>query len=328
MNPIRTIRMLLSLVVLAGLALPAQAQWQLVEDFQMVTADSIARYFQIRDPSAQIYVDFFDPFDAANKALFMDAGLRGVQCNALFVAIPLPQEIPVDSKATFKFDFYQAGTSYDLNAGLSPTEFITDEDGFIIDPETPNFNNFEAQIRMGDPLDVRDGGAFRQTLTNTPIDEWMTIYMVADTTKQTVRGFLRTNAGIAPIEVPVLDEIRNFWNFRRAQGLPLKSFYIGSSNMCERGYGNNDIYLFDNVQIDYSGVNLDGDEDLYDDEEPPPPTEWAGYDLIDGWVETGTFIGWAYPERTWVYVHDLDGWVYLPESRVRADGAWMFLSFE
>jgi hypothetical protein len=319
---------MLALSPLAILAGTVSAQWQLVEDFQTVDADSIARYFQIRDASAQIYVDFFDPFDAGNKAIFMDAGLRGVRCNALFVAIPLPQEIPVGTRATFKFDFYQAGTSYDLNAGLSPTEFITDEDGFIIDPETPAFNNFEAQIRMGDPLDVRDGGAFRQTLSNTPVDEWMTIYMVANTIDQTIRGFLRTSAGIAPIEVPVLDEVRNYWNFRIGAGLPLKSFYIGSSNMCERGYGNNDIYLFDNVQIDYSGVNLDGDEDLYSEAEPPPPSEWAGYDIReDGWVDTGGFLGLVYPIKGWLYIDDLGSWMYLPENRVGDDGAWMHLSF-
>lgn len=297
----------------------AFGEWTLITDFQETSADTIARWFQIEDASAQIFVDFFDPTDATNKSLYMDAGLRGVRCNALFVAIPLPQEVPLGDTVTFKFDFYQAGPSYDLNAGLSPTAFTTNESGVIVDPATPAFNNFEAQIRMGSPLTVRDGSNFRQTTTETPVGEWMTIYVIADSSSKTVDGYLRTQSGgLSKIQVPVGEDIRDFWNWRIGRDETLKSFYMGSSNACERGYDSNDIYLIDNVFIDYTGVNLDGDEPIGGD-------RWAGYTLSQGWADTGSWLGWVFPDGDYVYILSLGTWTYMPESIIGASGSWLFL---
>lgn len=308
-------------------ALSASGQWTKVTDFQELSADTIARWFQIEDASAQIYVDFFDPFDASNKALYMDAGLRGVRCNALFVAIPLPQEVPIGDTVTFKFDFFMAGPSFDLNAGLSPTHFVVDENAVIIDPATPAFNNFEAQIRMNVPLDVRDGSNFRQTLTVPPIGEWMTIYIISKGASKTVEGYLRTQSGgLEKIEIPVDSRVNDFWNWRIGGNETLKAFYMGSSNACERGYDSNDIYLIDNVYIDYSGINLDGDDPI-NGEDPIGGDDWAGFELFSGWANTNQFLGWVYPSGDWVFVVGYNTWVYLPEMAVGGSGAWIYLPF-
>jgi hypothetical protein len=297
----------------------AFGQWQVVEDFQTVTGDTIPRFIQFPETEGGLVIDAFDPEDATNRSLYVDAGLRGVKCNAIFVAVPLPQPVALGSTASFKFDFWQAGTSYDLNAGLSATAFVTDENNIIIDPATPAFNEFEAQIRMGGRLDVRDGGSFRTTNTSTPVGEWMTIYLVVSNMEgnQTIKGYLRTIAGgIEPILIPVLDEIRDQWKFRVGRNQALTHFYLGSSNACDRGYASGDIFLFDNVYIDYSGVNLDGDE--------PPGATWAGMPVVDGWVDTGSFMGNVYPMGDWVYIQRLGNWVYLPEANVGETGAWAY----
>jgi len=293
-------------------------EWTKVTDFQDVSAETIARYFQIQDASANIFVDYFDPTDNTNKALYMDAGLRGVRCNALFVAIPLPEPVPLGAKVTFKFDFFMAGPSFDLNAGLSPTNFVTDENMNIVDPAVPAFNDFEAQIRIQDPLTVRDGSNFRQTTNNPPVGEWMTIYIIANGTTKTNEGYLRTSTGLQKLEIPVGDTVNDYWNWRIGRDETLKAFYMGSSNACERGYDSNDIYLIDNVYIDYTGVNLDGDDEIGGD-------KWANYPLVQGYADTGSWLGWVYPVGDYVYILSLNTWAYLPESAVGSGGAWMYL---
>lgn len=54
---------------------------------------------------------------------------------------------------------------------------------------------------------------------------------------------------------------------------------------------------------------------------------WAGFDIqADGWVNTGDFLGWVYPEGDFAWVEKLGRWAYLPESSVEAGaGAWAYV---
>lgn len=59
-----------------------------------------------------------------------------------------------------------------------------------------------------------------------------------------------------------------------------------------------------------------------------PPTHWAGY-LIESdgrTVITGDFIGIIdIANQPWVYVYDLQDWIYLPESHVTQQGGWTYI---
>lgn len=54
---------------------------------------------------------------------------------------------------------------------------------------------------------------------------------------------------------------------------------------------------------------------------------WAGYDqLPDGWVDTGNFLGWIYPQGDYVYLLSLARYGYLPEAEAaKASGSWIYL---
>ncbi len=58
----------------------------------------------------------------------------------------------------------------------------------------------------------------------------------------------------------------------------------------------------------------------------PDPEEWAGYTVSeDGWVNTEDFMGMLYVENApWIWVSNLNRYIYLPEEYVEADGAWSF----
>jgi hypothetical protein len=97
---------------------------------------------------------------------------------------------------------------------------------------------------------------------------------------------------------------------------PLRKVYISSANGCSVGYGLDEIYLLDNLYIDYTGVNLDG---------APASETWAGYTIReDGWADTGTFLGWVSPLGDWLFVQSLGAYIYMPENWVGATGGWMF----
>ena len=53
---------------------------------------------------------------------------------------------------------------------------------------------------------------------------------------------------------------------------------------------------------------------------------WAGYDpRPDGWIDTGSFLGLIYPVGDWVYVLNLQKYLYLPESLMSANGSWSYI---
>jgi hypothetical protein len=53
---------------------------------------------------------------------------------------------------------------------------------------------------------------------------------------------------------------------------------------------------------------------------------WAGYTIVDGYVNTEGFMGWLYvAEDPWILSVSLDKYLYLPESAVSDSGAWTYL---
>jgi hypothetical protein len=54
---------------------------------------------------------------------------------------------------------------------------------------------------------------------------------------------------------------------------------------------------------------------------------WAGYPVIDGWADTGDFMGWLYiGEDPWVISTSMDGhYIFCPEGHVGESGAWVYV---
>lgn len=56
----------------------------------------------------------------------------------------------------------------------------------------------------------------------------------------------------------------------------------------------------------------------------PEPT-WAGYPIVDGWVDTGDWLGWLYVDfDPWIYSHTLKNFMFFPDEP-DANGAWMYV---
>ncbi|MCD8482631.1 MAG: hypothetical protein LR015_08205 [Verrucomicrobia bacterium] len=53
---------------------------------------------------------------------------------------------------------------------------------------------------------------------------------------------------------------------------------------------------------------------------------WAGFPMFeDGWVFTGSFMGFVFPVGDFVFVDAIQNWVFLPESLVEEGGAWTYV---
>lgn len=53
---------------------------------------------------------------------------------------------------------------------------------------------------------------------------------------------------------------------------------------------------------------------------------WAGYPIVDGWVDTGAMAGLLQVESApWVYSLDLGKYIYLDETYVGESGAWAYV---
>lgn len=60
--------------------------------------------------------------------------------------------------------------------------------------------------------------------------------------------------------------------------------------------------------------------------DPVDPTEWAGYEIEDGWVDTEDFLGLLYVVHSpWIFSAESQSWVFIPEEAVQSSGAWMFV---
>jgi hypothetical protein len=102
----------------------------------------------------------------------------------------------------------------------------------------------------------------------------------------------------------------NFSNSNRMQ------VYVWTRNVQEEGWP---IQEDENHQWTFSLADIRVVLDAQSGGDPV----WAGYPVVDGWVDSGDWMGHLYVGNApWVYSHDFGRYVYLPEDAVTADGAW------
>ena len=56
-------------------------------------------------------------------------------------------------------------------------------------------------------------------------------------------------------------------------------------------------------------------------------SHWAGFDVVDGYVNSGDWLGWLFVEESpLIFSRILDGWLYLPEEQASfGNGSWLYL---
>jgi hypothetical protein len=321
-NSTRTLKNLPATILLACLAAPVHAQWYLVEDFEI----GMDRIFTSRwvDPPPVIGI-FQDPEDAENSIFFIDSNAYGIDWGVNFVAVTLPEPIPVGSVGTLYLRFYNTGPGHNVSVGLSSTPIVPD-------PELPYENgmsaplgwtDFESQNRthaMGsDRFGVRDGSQFIDTDLVVPNNQWIEFWFLVDTTSQTTEYYMKTAADAAPVRASFLDDFgqeRTSAAFRNGNGQPLVTFLLGTTSGPVESPFIGDSFFIDDVYV-APGAHI------LETPQVGAAATWAGYSIgPDNWVDTGDWLGRVNPVGDYVFVQSLGGWLFLPEDHVSEAGAW------
>ena len=317
----------IKLITLGGLvslfSLSALAEWTMIEDFEGAVYEDFDLNKRFA-PQGDIYLSGFDPVNAANGHYYADPGpqVDGAN-NQVWNAITLPTPVEEGATATIKYDLYFFSTGpYNLNIGLSDNpvvidELLSKENGQMLEPN--NYGSFESQAAWGNAngaVNVRNGSGFTITDTLYPVGEWFTFYHVIDNANDVTYFYIKSAADSVPVPVPLPDSA--YALFRNGTTDPLITWTFVSAGSND---GPIDVFLLDNLQIDTTGVNLDGGTHV-------GGSFWAGYPYFDeaGNVDTGSWLGFInVASGDWVYVYSLATYVYLPEEFVSSSGSWAYV---
>lgn len=300
------------------------AQWLLVEDFE----NGMDRIFTSRWADPQPVIGIFEDLeDSQNSIFFIDSNAYGIDWGVNFVAVSLPQPIPVNSLGTLYLRFYNTGSGHNVSVGLSDKAIIPDTElPYGNGMSSPSgWADFEVQNRthaMGsDRFGVRDGPQFIDSDLPIPNNQWVEFWFLVDTTSQTTEFYIKTPTNEAPVLVSFLDsfgEPQTKAAFRNGLGQPLLTFMLGTTSGPVESPFAGDSFFIDDVYIAVGTHVLESPSQN-------EPQTWAGYPIgQDNWVDTGNWLGWINPIGDFIYSQSLGGWLHLPEDRVVEEGAWAY----
>jgi hypothetical protein len=317
-----TLAPILSLAAISPLA----ASWQLIDDFE----SGMDKVYSLRFAQPEPIIGVFeDPADSANSMFYLDTNAYGVVDWApSYIAIPLPTPVEPTATATLYLRFYHTGPGHDMSAGLSDVPIVPNPElPYPLGMAEPNgWAALESQFQMHgagtDLFRVRDGSAFAATQISIPNNEWVEIWAVIDMPANTTQFYIKRASDAAPVLATFADAFgteKSHASFRNGTTSPLVTFFMGTvAGLAENPLAG-DPFFIDDLYLDVTGQNLTTPTST------SSPT-WAGYPMSpDGWVSTGSWLGTLYVDGDWVFVTRFQGWTYLPESSVTADGAWLYV---
>lgn len=319
--------------LMAVLALSARAEWQLISDFDH--AEPLPEWvFTTQTTPSYEYLVISDPEDESNGTLYVESGSYGVTFGTTWLSMPLAATIEPGTSSTIYFRYIQAGPSNQFLLGTT-----------YKDPPANNELGWSQAVRWADYsslwvtpedglVDLRDGSATLNEATgfafenNVWYEMWQVVHNTFDgsTSTGTHQLYIKGPNDSEPWVVTVgSDPVRDYGNFRLApvendqpQALKYVMIATHSGNPSAPNAGDpwliDDLYQTAGVVISTPGTD-------------PEPTTWAGFAIdAQGNCDTGDFLGLVNVNAgDWIFVYDLDAFVYLPEANVGADGAWGYV---
>lgn len=283
---------------------------------------------------------------------FWGDNVGGSNNRGLWAYFPLPQDVPNGDVVTLYWRQYNLGPRLSMNVGLSDRRIQT------ADPERPfavtypgeEWGAFEAQHNMTDTtIRMRDPilGPWYDSGVPFPIGEWVEIFMVIDNGNFRSQLYYKTAADSEPQLIPFVrgeaentagrpDNYAYFRNF--APGLTAEQFVGERSNPEDpespldgtlkavmMGIGSFELFdltHFDDIHIDYTGMNLTSPGET--------ASTYAGYpiQMVDekSWIQSEEF-GWLYiGSAPWLWSTSLQNYVWGPEASFGVAGGWFYIA--
>lgn len=313
------------------------ADWVLVADFE---GDFSNMWWRLNPqvvgvaPEPQFVPD---PVYPDNQVFYYHPGGYGVSWNEQFVAIPLPPEavIPFGSKGTMYFRYYLSVRGFDANIGLTSVSIVPGSEGdlpFTV-PEhmadnlmlSPGaYSHYEVQFNIAGSSASEDGTAVREPNPagfhvldyTTNLNEWIEHWIFVDNDAEEYEIYYRK---------PGMDE--------PVMGVSTHVDFAGQTRFMFRNLLEDDLTVFILNSIAGNPANPRPEGPTYIDDiyislgDTPnltaPVSYWAGFRVVDSWVDTGSWLGMVYVEHApWVYVATANSWVLMDDEAVEDDGSW------
>ncbi len=320
----------------AALPLSAVAQeWQLIDDFESYTQNhyeaggSPDLPYPYASNGGRGYMDIWGTADGIDgvggaQAAHFWFGVVDADLGDIWHQLPLPQEIALGETGTVYWRMWQDG--YLMNYHFMLSRVPAGEEP----QRTALWSHMAAVMRINgaDPVDleVRDGSSYIHS--NPPVvpalETWYEFWMVAHNTSNGAGTYeiYRRAPGETEPQLLTWGDNRTSLDFRNTDPDSIKTLVLNRNTDDNTDVGQ--IYLVDDIWFS-AGENLT----TPGDEVPDCDNPWADWcdEDGDGWVDTGAeFLHWIYFDGTgWVFVEEMDQWVFLPAENVTSSGAWTYL---
>jgi hypothetical protein len=90
------------------------------------------------------------------------------------------------------------------------------------------------------------------------------------------------------------------------------------------------VFLPDGTEVDAGTFDMDPTVSTFGSTNPTAAGEtWMGYAVMDGWADTGDWLGKVYvPEDPWIYVYDVMSWMLMPMEGSSMEGNWVYVPMQ
>ncbi|MEX0321422.1 MAG: hypothetical protein AB3N63_04645 [Puniceicoccaceae bacterium] len=87
------------------------------------------------------------------------------------------------------------------------------------------------------------------------------------------------------------------------------------------------VFTADGTEVQASSFDIDPTTGpTYGSTNPAMAATWMGYAIMDGWVDTGDWLGKVYvADAPWIYVYDTMSWMLAPDEGMLDMGNWVYL---
>lgn len=316
---------ILALSLTSLLAVPAFADWNLIEDFEGDPQNPDYTYLvTLGNRESPNFVYEEDPTDASNTVFVCDPTTYGTEWTVTYMNWVLDTPIADGTTGTLYFRVYGiANDSLPIVVGLSDVE-PEFTDGVPTQPT--GFDSYGPQARIFPTLEPRDGGNYATTTAINTYQDWYHVWMVIDNANDETTFYVQGPNDTAPVHVPIPDGAGGTFDtaiFRRDAGDLIGLMYSTNANNPTSPYTGTLSYS-DDYYIDPNGQNLT----IPTSSTAKGPGIFSDYDLLPGnWVDTGDYMGsvWLdyYPT---IWINRLQNWGYVSEGDGDpSTGKWVYI---
>ena len=319
-------------MLIAGLA---SAEWVLVDDFQDGNVDDW-QFDTVNEGAEESLLALPEPFaggDVSNFVLEMDPGVTlndGASTGANTRRVRAARAMPaIDGMGTVYVRMAQpmgtGGIFSILNMvwGVAP-ELLSD---------LPNFNDFSALMRIehvNHNYDVYDGTVnpatgsnfgYQNVATELAQETWYEIWIKIDHNNSAFSVYIKGGPEF-PEQVQAYPAVEGeMVQYRNKTFDPMANFMIIATVGVVSDVKSVDNFYVDDIYVDTTGYNL---------ESPLGGGfgSWGPWDIIDeaGNVDTGGWLNFVnIAADPYVYVYNLDQWMYIDEAGISAGGGWSYI---